>query len=215
MLFRSYVHAARGPAAPPHRKPGGRAVHAYPGVEGRLIARCSGQSRRGAPPRRPGRYLPVHEPEPLAHRHCPGHSGVGAVLGAVLSPGRGRAVLALARTRAQRVNYVPVSGAHLYACGVPLTEEQFREAFAAMNADLGRLPPPAERSDGEMKQQHAAVNRFSVLTGTFSHAYPIRDSADDAWAWYQENDPYAAPGPLRGPGRRSQSPRDIATGWNE
>jgi hypothetical protein len=99
---------------------------------------------------------------------------VGAVLGAVLSPGLGRAVLALARARAQRVKYVPVSGAHLYAYGVPLTDEQFREAFAAMNADLGRLPPPAERSDWEMQEQYAAVNRFSVLTGRFPHAYSIR-----------------------------------------
>jgi len=140
---------------------------------------------------------------------------VGAVLGAVLSPGLGRAALALARARARRVKYVPVSGAHLYAYGVPLTEEQFREAFAAMNADLGRLPPPEERSDWEMKQQYAAVNRFSVLTGRFPHAYPIRDNADDAWAWYQENNPYAAPDQLRGTGRKSQPPRDIAIGWNE
>lgn len=140
---------------------------------------------------------------------------VGAVLGAVLSPGLGRAVRVLARARAQRVKYVSVSGTHLYAYGVPLTEEQFREAFAAMNADLGRLPLPAERSDWEMKQQYAAVNRFSVLTGRFPHAYPIRDNADDAWAWYQQNDPYATPGPLGGTGRRSQPPRDIAIGWNE
>jgi hypothetical protein len=110
---------------------------------------------------------------------------------------------------------VPVSGAHLYTYGVPLTDEQFREAFAAMNADLGRLPPPAERSDWEMQEQYAAVNRSSVLTGRFPHAYPIRDSADDAWAWYHENNPYATPDPLRGTGRRSQPPGAIATGWNE
>jgi hypothetical protein len=112
---------------------------------------------------------------------------LAAVLGAVLSPSMARAVLALARARAQRVKYVPVSGTYLYANGVPLTEEQFREAFAAMNADLDRLSPPAERSEWEMKQQYAAVNRFSVLAGTFPQAYPIRSNADDAWAWYQQN----------------------------
>jgi len=54
----------------------------------------------------------------------------GAVLGAALSPGLGRAVLALARARGQQVKSVPVSGAHLYAYGVPLTDMQFRAAFA-------------------------------------------------------------------------------------
>ena len=72
---------------------------------------------------------------------------LGAVLGAVLSPVMAKALLALARARAQRVMHVPASGTHLYTNGVPLTEEQFREAFAAMNADLDRLPPPAERSE--------------------------------------------------------------------
>lgn len=94
---------------------------------------------------------------------------VAAVFGTVLSPSMARAVLALARARAraraQRVKHVPVNGTYLYANGVPLTEEKFREAFAAMNADLDRLSPPAERSEREIKQQYAAVNRFSVLTG--------------------------------------------------
>jgi hypothetical protein len=35
---------------------------------------------------------------------------------------------------------VPASGADLYACGVPLTEAQFREAFGAMQAELDELP---------------------------------------------------------------------------
>ncbi len=140
---------------------------------------------------------------------------LAAVLGAVLSPSMARAVLALARARAQRVKYVPVSGTHLYANGVPLTEEQFREAFAAMNADLDRLSPPAERSEWEMKQQYAAVNRFSVLASTFPHAYPIRSNADDAWAWYQENNPYAASDLPRGTGWRLQPPGDIVTDWSE
>jgi hypothetical protein len=140
---------------------------------------------------------------------------VGAVLGAVLSPGVARAVLALARARAQRIKYVPVSGTYLYANGVPLTEEQFREAFAAMNADLDRLSPPAERNEWEMKQQYAAVNRFSVLTGRFPHAYPIRDNADEAWAWYRENNPYATSELPRGTGWKLQPPGDIITDWSE
>ena len=38
---------------------------------------------------------------------------LATVLGAVLSPSMARAVLALARARAQRVKYVPVSGTYL------------------------------------------------------------------------------------------------------
>jgi hypothetical protein len=43
--------------------------------------------------------------------------------------------------RAQRREHVSASGADLYACGVPLTEAQFREAFGAMQAELNELPP--------------------------------------------------------------------------
>lgn len=114
----------------------------------------------------------------------------GAVAGALLSPGLARAVLALARARAQRVKYVPASGADLYSNGVPLTEAQFRGAFAAMQADLDRLPAPAERNEWEFEQQYAAVNRFSMLAGTYPHAFPFRSNADEAWDWYQANGPY-------------------------
>jgi hypothetical protein len=52
----------------------------------------------------------------------------------------------LARARARRVKHVPVTGTELYANGVPLDEAQFREAFAAMQAGLDELSPPAERN---------------------------------------------------------------------
>jgi hypothetical protein len=116
---------------------------------------------------------------------------VGSIAAALLAPGFTKALLALARARAQRVEHVPASGADLYNNGVPLTETQFREAFAAMQADLDRLSPPAERNEWELAQQYAAINRFSVLAGTYPHAFPIRGNADDAWNWYQASNSYA------------------------
>jgi hypothetical protein len=117
---------------------------------------------------------------------------LGAVVTAVLSPSIIRAIQALAKVRARRVKHIATSGADLYSSGVPMTEDQFREAFTAMQADLDRLAPPAERNEWELKQQYAAINRFSVLAGTYPQAYPIRNTADDAWDWYQINSPYAA-----------------------
>jgi hypothetical protein len=80
----------------------------------------------------------------------------GPVADALVTPGFTRAVLRLARSRAQRVQHVEASGADLYNDGVPLTETQFREAWAAMQAELDQLPPAAERNDWQLKRQYAA-----------------------------------------------------------
>lgn len=143
-------------------------------------------------------------------------SVVAGVIGYVVSPSFTKGLLALARARAQRVQHVPVSGTDLYNNGVPLTEEQFREVFAAMQAELDELSPPAERGEWELKRQYAAVNRLSLLAGMYPHAFPMLGNADDAWDWYKDNNPYAtadlgersdgfaieAPGVIRPPWRR-------------
>ena len=49
------------------------------------------------------------------------------------------ATLRLARAKAQHVKHVPASGADLYRDGVPLTETQFREVWAAYQAELAEL----------------------------------------------------------------------------
>src|SRR5260370_29446255 len=100
-------------------------------------------------------------------------------------------MMALARARARRVKHVPVSGTLLYANGIPLDEAQFRESYAAMQAELDALPTPAERNEWELDRQAYAINRLSGLAGRYPHAFPIRSNADDAWGWYQENSPYA------------------------
>jgi hypothetical protein len=118
-------------------------------------------------------------------------AAVTGAIGYMLSPTLTKALLALARARAQRVEHVPVSGTQLYNNGVPLTEEQFREVFAAMQAELDELSPPAERCEWELKRQYAAINRLSVFAGTYPHAFPMRGNADDAWNWYKDHNPYA------------------------
>jgi len=115
---------------------------------------------------------------------------VGPACGALFAPGFTRALLALARARARRVKHVPASGADLYYRGVLLDEAQFRQAFAAMQAELDELGPQAERNEWQLKQGFAAINRFSVLAGTYPQAYPVRSNADDAWEWYAENNRY-------------------------
>jgi hypothetical protein len=112
---------------------------------------------------------------------------VSGTAGTLASGGMMRAVGALASARAQRVKHVPVSGAELYHRGVPLDETQLCEALAAMQAELDELAPPAERNEWELRRQYAAINRFSVLAGTYPRAFPIRSNADDAWQWYAEN----------------------------
>jgi hypothetical protein len=115
---------------------------------------------------------------------------VGPVLGALAATGLIAALLNLAKARAQRVKHVP-SGTDLWANGVPLTEEQFRELYAALQADLDQLPPPSERSSNDMERQYTAVRRFSVLTGTFPQAFPALGNVDQAWQWYVSYNRYA------------------------
>jgi len=69
----------------------------------------------------------------------------GPVLATLAAPGFIAAVLKLARARARRVKYVNVSGADLYSSGVPMTETQFREVFAAYQAALKELLPEPRR----------------------------------------------------------------------
>lgn len=109
---------------------------------------------------------------------------LAAVLGAVLSPSMARAGLALARARAQRVKYVPVSGTYL----LRQRRAAHRRAVPGSVRRDQRRPRPAVAARRAQRvgdeQQYAAFNRFSVLAGMFPHAHPIRSNADDAWAWY-------------------------------
>lgn len=103
-------------------------------------------------------------------------------------------MLTLARARARRVKHVQVSGTDLFGNGVPLTETQFREVFAAYQAALAKLPPPADRTEWDMGRQFAAAQRLAVLTGTHPQAFPSTDDPDEAWEWYAANNAYAAAG---------------------
>lgn len=129
----------------------------------------------------------------------------GAIVGAAVAPGLTRAVAALAGARARRVKHVEVSGADLFACGVPLDEAQFRGLWAAYQAALDALPPVGERSEWDMAGQHSAARRLAVITGTHPQAFPNIADADEAWAWYAEYNPYAtgrAPVDLLAPSER-------------
>jgi hypothetical protein len=81
-----------------------------------------------------------------------------------------------------------------YHNGVPLTETQLWEVFAAYQSELAELPPPAVRTEWDMKRQFAAAQRLAVLTGTHPHAFPNVGNADQAWEWYAANNPYATAG---------------------
>ena len=81
---------------------------------------------------------------------------LAAVIGALLSPSVGKGLLALAGARARRIKHVPVDGAELYGNGVPMDEDQFRATFAAYQAELNELPPPADRDAWQTAQQQAA-----------------------------------------------------------
>src|SRR6266700_318029 len=118
-------------------------------------------------------------------------TAAGPVVATLVAPGFISAVLMLAKARAQHVQHVPASGTDLYHNGVPLTETQFREVFAAYQSELAELPPPADRTEWDMKRQFAAAQRLSVLTGRHPHAFPNIGDADQAWEWYAANDPYA------------------------
>jgi hypothetical protein len=117
-------------------------------------------------------------------------TAAGPIAASLFAPGFTSALLTLAKARTQRVKHVPVSGADIYHRGVPLDEAQFRDAFAAMQAELDELGPHAERNQWQLKQGYAAINRLSMLTGTFPQAFPIRSNADNAWQWYADNNSY-------------------------
>jgi hypothetical protein len=116
---------------------------------------------------------------------------IAAIIGGLLSPSVGKGLITLAGARARRIKHVPASGAELYSSGVPMDEPQFRAAFAAYHAELNELPPPAERSEWEMKRQFAAAQRLAVIAGTHPQAFPNLGDPDQAWEWYRDNNPYA------------------------
>jgi hypothetical protein len=134
------------------------------------------------------------------------------VIGNLIAPSVGSGLRALTRARAQRVKHVPVDGGELYANGVPLTEAQFRTVFAAYQAELDALPPPAERDNWQIAQQIAASQRLAVITGTHPHAFPNLGDPDQAWEWYSDNNPYATAVLPRRHGFRLLPPREIAAG---
>lgn len=135
---------------------------------------------------------------------------LAAIIGALLSPGVGKGLLTLAAARARRVKHVLVDGAELYAMGVPLDEAQFRAVFAAYQAELDELSPPAERDEWEMKRQFAAAQRLAVITCTHPHAFPNLGDPDQAWEWYSGNNRYATGALPRRRGFRLLPPGDIA-----
>ncbi len=122
-------------------------------------------------------------------------TAAGPFIGALAGSGLTRAIRQLATARAQRVQHIPANGMDLYHNGVPLTEAQFRAVFAAYQAELAELPPPAERTEWEMKRQFAAAQRLAVLTGTHPQAFPAVGDADRAWEWYAANNRYANQAP--------------------
>lgn len=122
-------------------------------------------------------------------------TAAGPFIGALAATALTGAIRQLAAARGQRVQHVPASGADLYHNGVPLTEDQFRDVFAAYTAELAELPPPADRSEWEMKRQFAAAQRLAVLTGTHPHAFPNVGDPDQAWEWYAANNRHATGAP--------------------
>lgn len=137
---------------------------------------------------------------------------LAAIIAGLLSPSVGKGLLVLAGARARRIKHVPVDGAELYANGVPLDEAQFRAAFAAYQAELDTLSPPAERDKWQLAQQYAAVQRLSVITGTHPQSFPNIGSPDQAWDWYRDNNPYATDSLPRSHALRLQPKSDIAIG---
>jgi hypothetical protein len=135
---------------------------------------------------------------------------LAAVIGALLSPSVGKGLLTLAGARARRIKHVPVDGAELYGNGVPMDEAQFRAAFAAYQAELNELPPPAERDAWQTAQQNAACQRLAVITGTHPHAFPNLGDPDQARNWYRDNNPYATERLPRHRGFRLLPPGEIA-----
>jgi len=117
---------------------------------------------------------------------------LGPVLGAGVAAGVIGGLLKVANGRAQHVRYVAANGADLYNLGVPLTQAQFREAFAALRTDLATLPAaPGTRNEWDLQRQGEMETRFSVLTGAWPQAFPSTDDIDEAWRWYSAYGPYA------------------------
>lgn len=135
---------------------------------------------------------------------------LAAVIGALLSPSVRKGLRALTRARARRIKHVPAHGAELYANGIPMDEAQFRAVFAAYQAELDELPPPAERNEWEMKRQFAAAQRLAVIAGTHPQAFPNFGDPDQAWEWYRDNNPYATDDLPRRHGFRLLPPGEIA-----
>jgi hypothetical protein len=136
---------------------------------------------------------------------------LAAVIGALLSPSVAKGLVALAGARAKRIKHVPVDGAELYANGVPMDEAQFRSAFAAYQAELDTLSPPAERDAWQNARYAAACQRLAVITGTHPHAFPSLGDPDQAWMWYRDNNAFATAALPRRHGFRLLPPGEIAT----
>jgi hypothetical protein len=136
---------------------------------------------------------------------------LAAIIGALLAPAVGKGLFTLAGARARGIKHVTVNGDELYTNGVPMDETQFRSAFAAYQAELDALPPPAERDKWQTAQQIAASQRLAVITGTHPHAFPNLGDADQAWEWYRQNNAYATGALARRHGFRLMPPGDIAT----
>jgi hypothetical protein len=115
---------------------------------------------------------------------------VGPVVGTLVGIGIYRSVISLTKARAQQVEQVDASGADLFHHGVPLTEAQFREAWAAKESALDKLGPPAERDEWQRKLAGEAINRISLLAGTFPNAFPSFGDVDEAWSWYSTSNYY-------------------------
>lgn len=115
----------------------------------------------------------------------------GPFVGGLVTAAFTGALRQLATARARRVRYIPASGTSLYRDGVPLTEAQFREVFAAHRAALDELPPPAERDEWDTGRGRDAVRRLAVLAGTHPQAFPLIADPDHAWEWYAANNRYA------------------------
>lgn len=115
-------------------------------------------------------------------------TGVGTVLGTLLSREVTSAIGRLIRTRAQKIEHVPATGAQLFEYGVPLDEAQFRDAYRAYRAVQDRLGPAPERNEWQAAEGVAAVRKFSILAGTA--CFPMLGEEDSAWSWYSENNAY-------------------------
>jgi hypothetical protein len=142
-------------------------------------------------------------------------TAAGPFIGALAATPITGAIRQLTAARRQRVLYVPASGADLYHNGVPLTEAQFRDVFTAYTSELAELPPPADRTEWDMKRQFAAAQRLAVLTGNHPHAFPNFGDPDQAWEWYAANNRHAAgtlpenPWTLRGLWRGDKIPQSV------